>query len=388
MLRESDPSGSSPPVLIVDDDPKNLVALEAVLDSLSCRVVRAESGSDAVERCHAEEFAAILMDVRMPGLDGYAAASFIRQDPRSAGTPILFITGHDNVDVAELTRTFGNTGQVDSLRKPVDPDLLRAKIRWWLEAFRKGVQVHELEKAMDSFRAQSRTKDDVLAIVAHDLKGPLFSVKLSMESLRNATVDGVGEPAYLAAVRRYVDRASRNIARMTSIVDDLLDTARMESGELELELAAHSFDDIVAQAVDLLQPLAEQKKISLTFRGDATCGTARCDRDRIMQVLSNLIGNALKFTSAGGNVHIATTGEPEAVGVCVVDSGPGIASEDLPRVFQKYWQGSRHPGNKGVGLGLTIAKEIVLAHRGHIWAESEQGSGSRFLFSVPRGNCD
>src|SRR6266436_6182675 len=141
MSHNGDASEGAPPVLVVDDNPGNLLALEAVFESLSCRVVRARSGSDAVERSRTEEFVAIIMDVRMPGLDGYAATSFIRQDPRSACTPILFITGHDDVDVAELTRTYGHTGQVDSLQKPFNPDLLRSKVRWWLELFRKGAQV-------------------------------------------------------------------------------------------------------------------------------------------------------------------------------------------------------------------------------------------------------
>src|SRR6266567_1650389 len=132
MSHNGDPSEGAPPVLVVDDNPGNLLALEAVFESLNCRVVRARSGSDAVERCRAEEFAAIIMDVRMPGLDGYAATSFIRQDPRSARTPILFMTAHDDVDLAELTRTYGQSGHVDSLRKPCDVDVLRSKVRWWL----------------------------------------------------------------------------------------------------------------------------------------------------------------------------------------------------------------------------------------------------------------
>jgi two-component system sensor histidine kinase/response regulator len=387
MTRDNDQSESAPPILIVDDDPRNLLALEAVLDSLRCRVVRAESGSDAVERCRSDDFAAVLMDVRMPGLDGYAAASFIRQDARSARTPILFITGHD-IDVAELTRTFGNTGQVESLQKPFDADVLRAKVRWWIELFRKGTRVHDLERAMDSFRAQARTKDDVLAAVAHDLKGPLSAVRLAMCILQKQTVEGVAEPAYLTTVRRQIDRALRNVDRMTTIVDDLLDTARIESGTVQLELAPHEFEDILVQAVDLLQPLADQKGLELAIVSERPMGFVVCDRDRILQVFSNLIGNALKFTPAGGKVQIGTTGEADAVVVSVLDTGPGISSHDLPRVFQKYWQGERQPGHKGIGLGLTIAKEIVLAHGGNIWAESRPNEGSRFLFSIPRRRDD
>jgi signal transduction histidine kinase len=388
MSNGNDSSLDAPPVLIVDDDAGNLLALEAVLESLRCRVVRADSGSGAVDRCRTEEFAAIIMDVRMPGLDGYAATSFIRQDPRAVHTPILFITGHEDVDVAELTRTYGQTGQVDSLRKPFDPDLLRSKVRWWLELFRKGAQLHELTRTVGSFQAQAQTKDDVLAGVAHDLKGPLFAIRVSMEMLRRESVDGAGEPAYLASVRRQVDRALRNVDRMTTLVDDLLDTARIESGTLQLDLSAHAFDGIVAQAVDLLQPLADQKRIELLVRGDDPAWTTVCDRDRMLQVLSNLIGNAVKFTPSGGRVEVDTAGAADAVVVCVRDTGPGIVSDELPRVFQKYWQGQQQAGQKGLGLGLAIAKEIVLAHRGRIWVESQPGEGSRFFFSIPRAGVE
>jgi signal transduction histidine kinase len=383
MTRDIDPLGSSP-ILIVDDDPRNLLALEGVLELLPCRFVRAHSGSEAIERNRVEQFAAIIMDVRMPRLDGYATASFIRQDLRSAGTPIVFITAHDDIDVTEFTRTYGNSGQVDSLRKPFDPDVLRSKVRWWLEHFRKDRQLRELERAMDAARAQARSKDDVLAIVAHDLNGPLCAMRLIMQRLRAETVDDVASPAYVTFVHRLVDRAFRNIDAMTSIVDDLLDSARIESGALQMDLSPHPFEEIVAQSVELLQPLAEQKGIALlTSSRDA--GTVTCDRDRMLQVLSNLIGNGVKFTPAGGRVEVEVMGSADAVVVCVRDTGPGITPEELPRLFQKYWQGNRKDHQKGIGLGLAIAREIVVAHQGRIWAESQHGEGSRFFFSIPRG---
>jgi signal transduction histidine kinase len=382
MSRDSDPPGV-PPILIVDDDPRNLLALDAVLESLPCRVIRAQSGSEAIEQTRADHFAAIIMDVCMPGLDGYATASFIRQDPRSANTPIVFVTAYDEIDLAEFTKNYGNTGQVDSLRKPFDPDVLRSKVRWWLDHFRKGVQLHELEQAVDAARAQTRTRDDLLAIVAHDLKGPLCAMRLNLDRLIIETLEHASTPECLESVRVRANRAIRNIEAMTSIVDDLLDSARLESGTLQMHLSAQPFESIVAQSVDLLQPLADQKAVALVANS-SDAGTAVCDRDRILQVLSNLIGNAVKFTPEGGRAEIEVLGSENAVNVCVRDTGPGVSSDELPRLFQKYWQGNRKAHQKGVGLGLAIAKEIVLAHQGHIWAESQCGEGSRFYFSIPR----
>jgi signal transduction histidine kinase len=365
-----------PLVLIVDDNPNNLVALEALLEPLDCRVIRAETGFAAVERSRDAAFAAIIMDVRMPGLDGFATASFIRQDPRSVGTPILFVTAHDDLDIVELTRRYGVTGNVDALPKPFDPDALCAKIRSWVDLFRKGLQVHELERAVDAARAQARTKDDIIAMVAHDLKGPLTALRLDMHRLRDETADE-------SSVRRRFDRGCRNVDAMTRIVDNLLDSARIESGTLRLDVAEHAFGPIVTQAVELLQPLADQKGIRLA-PSVGHAGTIPCDRDRMLQVLSNLVGNAIKFTPAGGRVDVDVTDSTDAIVVCVRDTGPGIAPDELPYLFQKYWQGNRQAHPSGIGLGLAIAKEIVVAHEGRIWVDSQPGEGSRFFVSIPR----
>jgi signal transduction histidine kinase len=283
-----------------------------------------------------------------------------------------------------LTQLYGNTGQVDSLKKPFEPDVLRAKIRWWLELFRKGRRLNKLERAMDFAQAQAQTKDDVLAIVAHDLKGPLTALKLSTENLRGQAVDGAAEPKLLAALQRHVERAIRNINAMTTIVDDLLDSARFASGTLRLDLAEHPFDLIVAEAIDLLEPLALQKRIVLEKSSSNPDITTLCDRDRMLQVLSNLVGNAVKFTPPEGRVQVELVASDDELVVSVRDTGPGITNDQLPFVFQKYWQGNRKSDQKGVGLGLTIAKEIVVAHRGRMWVESWPGEGSRFFFSIPR----
>ena len=384
LSRGGEPPGK-PAVLVVDNDAGTLVALGALLDQLDCRVVYARSGAEAVERARAEDFAAIVMDVRMSDLDGYAAASFIRQHTRSASTPILFFSGED-LDVAKLTRQYGHAGQVDSLQKPFDPEVFRAKIRGWLDLNRQEHHIRELEHVVDAAMSQARTKDDVLAMVAHDLRGPLGAIKFSVSAVRQHMAAGE-QPSnkFTESVRRHLDLADRTVDGMAGMVSDLVDSVRMETG-LQLDRATHPVTSILEQAIELLSPLAEQKKVavSMNLRGPAC--VISCDRDRILQVLSNLLGNAVKFTPPGGKVQIETTCSEGGVEVCVTDTGPGIAADQLPHIFDKYWQGQTRANHKGLGLGLAIVREIVQAHGGRVWVDSHVGEGSRFFFSLPRAS--
>jgi signal transduction histidine kinase len=369
-------------VLVVDNDRHSLIAAQAVLEPLGCRVVLARSGPEAVEKTGSDDFAAIVMDVCMPDLDGYAAGSFIRQNPRSARTPILFVSGED-VDLGQLTRLFGNAGQVDSMRKPLETDILVAKVGAWLETFRKNQQVHELELAMDSARAQARTKDDILAMVAHDLNGPLAAMRTHAEATRRRIRPNIDDPNFVQNFARFIDLVDRSVDRMAKIVNDLLDAARIDAGTLRLDIGRYDLAEAVEQTTELLRPLADKRGVTLSFpRPDRGC-VAVCDRDRVLQVLSNLVGNALKFAPSSSTVQIDLTASSSEHVLCVRDAGPGIPADQLPFIFEKYWQGTSPAGRQGVGLGLAIARAIVLAHGGRIWVESQRGEGSRFFVAFP-----
>jgi signal transduction histidine kinase len=367
----------------VDNDAGNLLAMEAILMSLPCRIVVAHSGREAIRRTQEEDFAAILMDVCMPILDGYATGSFIRQHPRSACTPILFITGRDDIDVVRLTGLYGNTAQVDAIQKPVEPAVLRAKVNGWLQLFNKDRRVHELEEAIASVTADVRRKDDAMAMVAHDAQGPLSALALSAGNLARLGGRTTDDARFMALVKKHCELVDRTVHVLSNMMTNVLEAARAEGGELELDLDSYPINDIVNQAIDLLQPLADQKGISVKCNPCENGRTIVCDRDRILQVLSNLLGNAVKFTPQGGCVEIGVERANNEVIICVGDTGPGIPRDQVTFVFDKYWQGGRGGGRRGVGLGLAIAKTIVVAHRGRIWVHSELGKGSHFLFSLP-----
>jgi two-component system, chemotaxis family, sensor kinase Cph1 len=225
-----------------------------------------------------------------------------------------------------------------------------------------------------------QARDDLVAVVSHDLKNPLSAIQMQATLILRATA--ASEEGPLRRVHTSVERIHRSTERMTTLIQDLLDLAKIEAGRFIVDAKPESIESIVEESIELLHPLAEQKHIALTTSVEAPGAHVKADRDRIFQVLSNLIGNALKFTPEGGSVHLAVEQVEECVRFSVRDSGPGISAAQLPHLFNRYWQ-ARKRAREGTGLGLFIAKGIVEAHGGTLWVESQEGVGSTFSFKLP-----
>jgi signal transduction histidine kinase len=225
---------------------------------------------------------------------------------------------------------------------------------------------HEAQRAV-------RARDEVLAVVSHDLKNPLESVLLSASLLRRAP-----EPDQ---VRRYADAIHRAAGRMDRLIRELLDLSRIDAGCFTVELRPERLELLVEEALALLAPVAQERGVELSASGAPLSDPIPCDRERILQVLSNLVGNALGFSPRGGRVAVALALDERAARVEVRDDGPGIAAEDLPHVFDRFWKSH----SRGTGLGLAIVKGIVEAHGGAVQVESRLGAGSTFAFWLPRG---
>jgi signal transduction histidine kinase/CheY-like chemotaxis protein len=227
--------------------------------------------------------------------------------------------------------------------------------------------------ALDNSRLY-RAREAVIEIVSHDLRNPLNVISLSLGSLRRDTVT----PQQRATI---VEKLERSVRQMNSLIEDLLDMTRIDAGKMVVTVTAQDAAALVNDAIDSLRPLADEKKIDVCADVAEGLAPAMADRDRALQVFSNLVGNAIKFTPAGGRVTIGV--EPAGNEVCfrVADTGPGIGAKDLPRVFDRFWQGRDR--RKGAGLGLAIARGIVTAHGGRIWVESAVGQGTTFFFTLP-----
>ncbi|MCA1832757.1 MAG: GAF domain-containing protein [Actinobacteria bacterium] len=235
--------------------------------------------------------------------------------------------------------------------------------------------------AMDSARlyqdAQNaiRARDGLIAVVSHDLRTPLATISGTVELLARSEATDEKRP-------KWIDALKRSAVWMKRLIDDLLDVGRIEAGGLSIQPERWPIRSILGEALDLLRPLAQQKALHLEVQLPEREYDVICDRPRILQVLANLIGNAIKFTPEGGAITVrAEPGERE-VRFSVADSGLGIAADDLPHIFERFWQ-ARKTARAGAGLGLAIARGIVDAHNGKIWAKSERGKGATFYFTLP-----
>ncbi|HMJ12385.1 MAG TPA: ATP-binding protein, partial [Polyangiaceae bacterium] len=244
------------------------------------------------------------------------------------------------------------------------------------EELRRNVVEIDLERQVQREQRAVRVRDDLVAVVSHDLRNPLGVIQMQAALL--AAVDDTEQPARRA--RLGAERIQRAVDRMTALIRDLLDLAKIEAGRFELERQPQRIRDIIDDTLIIVRPQAEAKRITITE--EVNDGRIDADRERTFQVLSNLLGNALRFTPEGGQIVLRAMPGAREVLFTVADNGPGIPTEQLPHLFDRYWT-ARRKGSQGTGLGLYIAKGIVEAHGGRIWAESPPGSGARFHFSLP-----
>ena len=233
------------------------------------------------------------------------------------------------------------------------------------------------ERLLEAARLEVVLREDLLSVVSHDLKTPLATIVMKAALVRRVAVASELKDK----LARFVDGIDAAARRMDDLIRDLLDLGSLHAGRLTVDPQPIDAVALLHEGCDLLEPLAGAKSQNLRRRPVAE-GLVSCDRARILQVLSNLIGNAVKFTGGGGTITVAVVRRGAEFEFSVSDDGPGIAPEALPHVFERFWQGGPD-GHRGTGLGLYIAKGIVEVHGGAIRVESEPGRGAAFYFTLP-----
>lgn len=284
--------------------------------------------------------------------------------------PVLLVTARPGVTL--ITRRLWRS--VDELIvTPIERAELRARIEILLRA--RSLSLALRQRAEDAERA-THTRDEVLAIVSHDLRNPLNLVLTCSDVLLD-TADGLAPRD-----REQLQMIRRAAGQMNRLIQDLLEVSSMEAGKVSVEARPIPAAPLVTEACQLQEHAAARAGVELSCECATDLPRVLADRDRIQQVLGNLIGNGIKFTPAGGRVAVRAEGGPGGVRVTVADTGAGIAEEDLPHVFDRFWQATRSRDG-GAGLGLAISRTIVSAHGGDMWVESELGRGSLVGFTLP-----
>jgi signal transduction histidine kinase len=378
-------SAERPSVLIVDDTPANLVALGAVLQPLDVRVVEARSGPEAIERVSDESFACVLLDVQMPGMDGFEVARRVRETEEGAEIPILFLTAIHRDE--EYARKGYASGAADYITKPFDPDVLRARVRAFVDLFqqRDRLRVQQLTALLERERAArldaetaNRTKDEFLATVSHELRTPLTAILgWTMVAQRGSP------PPEIEKVLTIIERSARTQLR---IIEDLLDVARSLGGKLRLEITEARIPDIIEGALMSVRPAADAKGVRLAVDVEPGLGAIAADPERLQQVVWNLLSNAIKFTPGGGHVTLFARRSESTLVIRVRDDGQGVSPEFLPHLFEPFRQadGSTTRRHGGLGLGLSIVRQLVEAHGGTISAHSDGiGKGTTLAVAIP-----
>lgn len=361
-------------LLLVDDDAADRkivkLALKRSSNVMDFNVETAETLSQATEYLKNKDYDVVLLDLGLPDSGGINTIQ--KAHGANSNVPIIVLTGLANEEIG--LEAIGK-GAEDYLVKgiPLEHSLVRI-IRYAIE--RKKVE-RKLKEAIEA-------KSQFMSMVSHELRVPLASIKESIAIVLDGLVGKITNEQ-----RDCLDIAKRNIDRLNRLICDLLDFQKLEAGRMNFEMRDNNANEIAKEVYDTMLSSAKGKGINLVLELDGGLPRASFDRDKINQVLSNLVNNAIKFTKEG-RITIATSKREDTIQVSVSDTGCGIKKEDLPRLFHEFEQLETVGIEKtrGTGLGLAISKEIIARHNGEIWAESELGKGTTFFFTLPNQELD
>ncbi|MGH8076175.1 MAG: ATP-binding response regulator, partial [Lysobacter sp.] len=409
-------------ILLVDDQPGRLLSYRAILEPLGERLIEASSGDEALSCLMREECALILLDVNMPGMDGFETASLIHQHPRFERTPIIFVTA---VNVSDLDRMRGyKLGAVDYVMVPIIPEILRSKVMVLAELFRKRrdlqvanetlaaantelqreksrvlealneslrvantelaernlqlqLQIGERERAEARLLTLDRRKDEFLATLAHELRNPLASLSNAVNVLQLAA-QRRSEPLYATM--------ERQLGLLVHLIDDLLDVARISQDKLTLRSVATTLEAVLDAAIESVAPLLQTTGHVLHRQLPTQPVPLTGDPARLSQVFSNLLSNAAKYSDAGNDIVLSAHLDGERVVVSVEDRGIGLTSEQALEIFEPFAQidASIERARGGLGIGLTLVKRLTEMHGGDVSVHSDGlAQGCRFNVTLP-----
>jgi signal transduction histidine kinase len=414
-------------ILLVDDKPERLLTYEVILESLDQNLVRAGSGEEAFEKLLTMEFAAILLDVSMPGMDGFETAALVRSQASFGQTPIVFVTG---VHITDLDRLRGyEMGAADYVYVPVVPEILRGKVQVLVQLYlqrrelarlnerlaatnselaraharlkaentrelqklnrtleaansRLVSEVAERKRAEALLKEAARRKDEFISILGHELRNPLAAMQSGIELLQIS-------PLPVAKVPWARELLQRQLRHLKRLIDDLLDVSRITTGRVQLKRETLNLKDVIEHSVDAVRPLIDERKHDLKVELPSDPLWIDGDAVRLTQVFGNLLTNAAKYTDTHGTISLTAAsdaGSPSMVTIRVKDSGAGIPENMLERIFELFTQADSEDTRtqSGLGIGLALVRALAELHGGSVHAVSNgRQKGSEFVVRLP-----
>jgi signal transduction histidine kinase len=379
-------------LLIVDDLPENLLALEALIRQPDRTVFQASSGEEALALLLEHEFALAILDVQMPGMNGFELAELMRGTDKTRHIPIVFVSAAGK----ESNYAFKGyeTGAVDFLYKPLDIDAVRGKVNVFVDLFRHRQEIQRQVQALEKSRqAQAllvqqlqtsqgelqnaiRMRDDFMSVVANELQTPLNTLFLEVQMRKQALERGNTGRLNEADLKKMLDSDERQVKSMVSLIDDMLDVSRIHSHQLALRPREVELSALLARVVAQLHPQAAAAGSVVRLQAGQPV-TGQWDEFRIEQVMARLLTRALRFGQARP-VDISLTPVDGGARIEVRDQGPGIALADQAHIFDQFEHDAQHPGT-----GLYLSQQLVLAHGGTLGVHSQPGQGALFTVKLP-----
>ncbi|HEY8977539.1 MAG TPA: hybrid sensor histidine kinase/response regulator [Burkholderiaceae bacterium] len=388
-------------LLIVDDLPENLMALEASIRDEAWSVHQASSGEEALALLLEHEFALAILDVQMPGMNGFELAELIRGMARTRHLPIVFVSAAGK----ELDYAFKGyeNGAVDFLYKPLDAYAVKSKVQVFVDLYRQRTELRRQLAALEESRRRQqalvaelqatqielegalRMRDEFMSMVVHELRTPLSVLAMEVRVRQHQVAAGNTTFFSPENLSRMFERDQRQVRSLTRLIDDMLDVSQIQHGKLSIRRGACDLAAMMRRVVAEVQ--GQRSDVPITLKADGVDVVGEWDEFRLEQVVVNLLTNALRY-GAGKPIRVELDQLPGAATIRVSDQGVGIAPDDKARVFEQFVRVGDRSRIPGLGLGLYITRQLVEAHGGTISVESTLGEGSTFTVALPTASAE
>jgi signal transduction histidine kinase len=367
--------------LLVDDLAENLLSLEALLKRDELVLLKARSGDEALELLLEHDVALALIDVQMPGLNGFELAELMRGNERTRRVPIIFVTAGSHT--TERRFRGYEAGAVDFIQKPIEPDILRSKASIFAELYRQRLLISEqrdlLAEQTGALQLADRRKNEFLGVLVHELRNPLAALNGGLKLLSKQPDQARAETIY-GLMHQQMEHVIR-------LVDDLLDVSRITQGKITLTRSELDLKEVIFAAVEMTRQAVEERDHALMVRAPEQSCMIVADKVRLTQCVSNLLNNAAKYTPSGGRIDVSLEVLEEIYRISVTDNGLGLTPEGSKAIFQMFEQIDEHRDHAhgGLGIGLALVKQLMELHGGAVTVSSDgPGHGSVFALELPR----